>query len=52
MAIAITLQEYLQNHGVHYEVIDHRPTDSALQSSESARIPGDRMAKSVLLGDV
>jgi len=51
MAIAITLQEYLQNHGVEYEVIDHRPTDSALQSSESAHIPGDRMAKSVLLGD-
>ncbi|MCU7795855.1 MAG: YbaK/EbsC family protein [Candidatus Thiodiazotropha sp. (ex Myrtea spinifera)] len=51
MAIAITLQEYLQNHDLDYEEIDHRPTDSALMSSEAARIPGDRMAKSVLLGD-
>ncbi|MCU7916705.1 MAG: YbaK/EbsC family protein [Candidatus Thiodiazotropha sp. (ex Gloverina cf. vestifex)] len=51
MAIAITLKEYLRNHDLDYEEIDHRPTDSALMSSEAARIPGDRMAKSVLLGD-
>lgn len=51
MAIAITLLEYLQNHDVDYEIIDHRRTDSALRSSEAVRIKGDRMAKSVLLGD-
>ncbi|MCU7842903.1 MAG: YbaK/EbsC family protein [Candidatus Thiodiazotropha sp. (ex Monitilora ramsayi)] len=51
MAIAITLKEYLQNHALDYEEIDHLPTDSALMSSEVAHIPGDQMAKSVLLGD-
>ena len=51
MAIAITLREYLDEHGLDYEVIDHVRTDSALASSEAARIPGDKMAKSVLLGD-
>ncbi len=51
MAIAITLKEYLDDHGLDYQVIDHMPTDSALASSEAAHIPGDRMAKSVLLGD-
>jgi Ala-tRNA(Pro) deacylase len=51
MAIAITLKEYLQNRTLEYEEIDHVPTDSALKSSEAAHIPGDRMAKSVLLGD-
>ncbi|MCU7916875.1 MAG: YbaK/EbsC family protein [Candidatus Thiodiazotropha sp. (ex Dulcina madagascariensis)] len=51
MAIAITLQEYLQNHETDYEVIEHRRTDSALHTAEAAHIPGDRMAKSVLLGD-
>lgn len=51
MAIAITLKEYMENHGLTYDVIEHRRTDSALTSSEAARIPGDRMAKSVLLGD-
>ncbi len=51
MAIAITLKAYLQDHALDYEEIDHRPTDSALRSSEAVHIPGDRMAKSVLLGD-
>jgi Ala-tRNA(Pro) deacylase len=51
MAIAITLREYLQNNDISYDVIDHRRTDSTLNTAEAAHIPGDRMAKSVLLGD-
>ena len=51
MAIAITLREYLQNQGISYDVIDHRRTDSTLNTAEAAHIPGDRMAKSILLGD-
>lgn len=51
MAIAITLKEYLEDRGLKYEVIDHVPTGSALTTSEAAHVPGDRMAKSVLLGD-
>ncbi len=51
MAIAITLKEYLDDHGLTYEEIEHVPTDSALTTSEAAHVPGDKMAKSVLLGD-
>ncbi|MEJ2609354.1 MAG: YbaK/EbsC family protein [Candidatus Thiodiazotropha sp.] len=51
MAIAITLQEYLENNETEYEIIDHRHTDSALHSAEAAHVPGEKMAKSVLLGD-
>ena len=51
MAIAMTLREYLDDHGLDYEVIEHVRTDSALTTSEAAHVPGDRMAKSVLLGD-
>ena len=51
MAIAITLKEYLDNRGLSYEVIQHPRTDSTLMSSQAAHVPGDRMAKSVLLGD-
>ncbi|MEJ2456115.1 MAG: YbaK/EbsC family protein [Candidatus Thiodiazotropha sp.] len=51
MAISITLKEYLEDHGLDYEVIEHVRTDSALTTSEAAHVPGDRMAKSVLLGD-
>lgn len=51
MAIATMLKEYMDDHGLDYEVIDHVPTDSALTTSEAAHVPGDKMAKSVLLGD-
>ncbi|MEN8177585.1 MAG: YbaK/EbsC family protein [Pseudomonadota bacterium] len=51
MAIAITLKEYLENRDVSYDVIEHRRTDSTLETCEVAHIPGDMMAKSVLLGD-
>ena len=51
MAIAITLKDYLENQDISYEVIEHRRTDSTLESCEAAHIPGDLMAKSVLLGD-
>jgi Ala-tRNA(Pro) deacylase len=47
----MTLKEYLDDHGLDYEVIDHVRTDSALTTSEAAHVPGDRVAKSVLLGD-
>ena len=51
MAIATTFKEYLDVRDIQYEIIDHRSTDSTLQTCEAAHIPGDRMAKSVLLGD-
>ena len=51
MAIALTLKEYLEARDIHYEIIDHVRTGSTLQTCEAAHVPGDRMAKSVLLGD-
>ena len=51
MAIAITLKEFLENQNVSYDVIEHRRTDSTLETCEAAHIPGDMMAKSVLLGE-
>ncbi|WP_428623536.1 aminoacyl-tRNA deacylase [Sedimenticola sp.] len=51
MGIAITLKEYLMDHGAQYQVIEHTRTNSALETSEAAHVPGDRLAKSILLGD-
>ena len=51
MGIAITLKEYLMDHGAHFDVIEHVRTTSSLETSEVARVPGDRLAKTVLLGD-
>lgn len=51
MGIANTLKQFLDNHGVDYELVSHRPTPSANRTAEAAHIPGDRIAKAVLLED-
>lgn len=51
MGVAMTLQEYLENRELHYDVIEHKHTDSVIRAAKEAHIPGDQMAKPVLLGD-
>ena len=51
MAIANRLRQYMQERGVKFEVIRHPRSDSSMQSAAAAHIPGDRMAKAVLLED-
>lgn len=49
MAISITLNEYLSQHDIDYELIRHRRTSSALDSSLSAHLPTTQVAKAVIL---
>jgi Ala-tRNA(Pro) deacylase len=51
MAIARTLKSYLESHNVHYEMVEHSHTDSAIDSAKSAHIPAHQMAKAVVLED-
>jgi Ala-tRNA(Pro) deacylase len=51
MGVAMTVQEYLESRAIHFEVIAHSHTDSAMRAAQAAHIPGDQMAKPVLLGD-
>jgi Ala-tRNA(Pro) deacylase len=51
MAIAMSLQEYLDDLGISYDVVSHKPTGSSMETAEVARIPGDKLVKSVLLKD-
>jgi Ala-tRNA(Pro) deacylase len=51
MAIAKTLQNYLTNKHAQYDVIAHEPTNSSVRTAEACHIPGDRLAKAVLLRD-
>jgi Ala-tRNA(Pro) deacylase len=51
MAIALTLERYLDARNVKYDVIEHAPTNSSMQTAKTCRIPGDRLAKAVLLRD-
>ena len=49
MAIAISFNEYLSKHHINYELVKHRATVSALDSSCSAHLPTAQVAKAVVL---
>ena len=48
MAIAPTLQKYLDQN-VTYDVIPHEPTMTSMRTAEVCHIPGDRLAKGIVL---
>lgn len=51
MAIALTLERYLDTKHAEYDVIAHAPTMSSMQTAQACHIPGDRFAKAVVLRD-
>ena len=51
MAVAMTLQEYLDRWGVDYDVLGHRHSSSSLETAEAAHIPGGKLAKCVMTED-
>lgn len=51
MSISSTLRDCLRDKGCQYDVVHHTPTFSTSETAEVAHIPGDRLAKSVLLAD-
>ena len=48
MSIAPTLAKYLDQN-VTYELLFHDPTMSSMRTAEASHVPGDRLAKAVLL---
>lgn len=51
MALAPTLEKYLADRGITYDVISHERTESSLGTVETSHISADRFAKGVLLRD-
>lgn len=51
MSIAHTVQMYLSQHHVRFDLVPHRHTASSLRSADTAHIHPDRLAKAVLLED-
>ena len=51
MGVAISIQEFLDKHHLGYETIGHPHTESSLRSASVAHLPGEKVAKSVLLKD-
>jgi Ala-tRNA(Pro) deacylase len=43
------IQSYLRNQGVRFEVLLHQPQASASRRAGSVHVPGDRVAKAVLV---
>jgi Ala-tRNA(Pro) deacylase len=51
MSMSPTLQECLRNKGSRYELVRHPYSHSSMETAAAAHIPGDRLAKTVLLED-
>jgi Ala-tRNA(Pro) deacylase len=51
MAIAITLEQFLQNQDIDYDILQHEKTQTSLETASTAHVSGDCVAKSVLLED-
>ena len=51
MTISATMQRYLQERGVGYEVLTHPFTGSSSETAQSALVSGYRIAKTVVLRD-
>ena len=49
MAIANILKTYLQQQGIEYQLIIHPHTGSSMATAEMAHVPGDALAKGVLV---
>lgn len=51
MAVAISLERYLIENRVRYDVMTHRPTKYSMATAHAAGVPAGRFAKSVVLYD-
>jgi Ala-tRNA(Pro) deacylase len=51
MPIATAVREYLDRKHVNYDVLMHPPTQNAAHTAELAHVPGDQLAKAVVLED-
>jgi Ala-tRNA(Pro) deacylase len=51
MTIAASVQNYLSREGVPYETLLHAHTWDSTHTAQAAHVPGDRLAKGVVLED-
>ncbi|MEZ0601979.1 aminoacyl-tRNA deacylase [Paraburkholderia sp. IW21] len=51
MSMSATLQDCLRSKGCQYEIVHHPYSHSSVETAAAAHIPGDRLAKTVLLED-
>ena len=49
MTIARKLQNYIETEGIDYDTVPHHRTATTSQTAEAAHVPGNRLAKSVVV---
>ena len=49
MGVALTLQQYLDDQDIEYDVMTHKKTGSSSGTAEASQIPGARLAKGVVV---
>ena len=51
MTISLSLLEYLEWEGVDYELLHHAYVSGSMHTAQTAHVPGDQLAKCVVLED-
>ena len=51
MTVAATVETYLDQRGIFYEVVTHCRSEDSLCTAEAAHVCGDKLAKAVVLED-
>ena len=51
MAIASKVENYMAQRGIKYDVVTHEHSHNSMETAHLAHVPGDRLAKSVVLED-
>ena len=49
MAMATTLQDFMQLQDIDYDVVMHKPTMTSSHTAQSSHVSGDQLAKAVVL---
>jgi Ala-tRNA(Pro) deacylase len=49
MSIAPTLERYLQQQSLDYELVEHMPTKRSVATAEVSHVPPERIAKGILI---
>jgi Ala-tRNA(Pro) deacylase len=51
MALAKKLEQFIEQHDVEYDTVLHPHTGSSMETAEAAHVPGDCLAKGVVVKD-
>lgn len=51
MTISIMLEGYLRAHSIDYQIVPHPHSESSMLTAAAAHVPGNRLAKAVIVKD-